>query len=98
VELSVAIDALVPRYALWLALSDLGHDPEELSRSAVLAFFDEDLDSFLAHEGHALNERARRRLRRDLDRYDPARPTPHEFMERISLARPAGTRTPCSRP
>lgn len=83
VELSVAVGRVVPRYALWLLLQELGHDPVTLSHDAVLAFHDDQLEAFLAEHGLQLEPREARRLRRSLDRYDPAYPTPYETMERL---------------
>jgi hypothetical protein len=83
VELSVSVGRVVPRYALWLLLQELGHDPELLSREAVLAFLDEQLEAFLAEHDLGLSAREDRRLRRSLERYDPAYPTPYETMERL---------------
>jgi len=83
VELSVSVGRVVPRYALWLLLQELGHDPDTLSREAVLAFHDEQLEAFLAEHGLGLAGREGRRLRRSFERYDPAYPTPYETMERL---------------
>ena len=77
-ETSVAVGCRLPRLALWLALHDGGCDPESLSREQALAFCRSGLARFLAEQGLALAPRARRRLERELHRYDPARPTPYE--------------------
>jgi len=82
-ELSVAVGELIPRYALWLRMQELGADPSFLARQDLLAFHDHHLEAFLASCGLLIRERSARRLRRVLDRFDPRRPTPEEVMERI---------------
>ncbi len=84
VELSVALEKLVPRYALWLHMCELDFSPEKLERSALLRFFDGHLDDFLAAQRVHLESRQKARLRKTLMRYDPAQPTPYDFMERVS--------------
>jgi len=78
VELSVAVGQPVPRWELWLALQERGCDPEVLSRRAVIAFYDEQLQPWLRLHGLRLERRPRRRLRRRLERFDPRHPTPEE--------------------
>ena len=80
-EISVAARARIPRYQLWLHLHQQGWNPEGLSRSAALAFCGEPLDAFLADHGLRPSRRARRQLRRAVERYDPSLPTPYERME-----------------
>ncbi|MBW2274828.1 MAG: hypothetical protein JRG96_16290 [Deltaproteobacteria bacterium] len=87
VELSVAVGYLVPRYALWLRLKELGWSPEQLKRSQVIAFCDEHLQEFLAVHGGSLARRALARFQRRIRRFDPAHATPEE-----TLARLGGTR------
>jgi hypothetical protein len=82
-EISLAVGQRIPRYPLWLRLHELGWNPERLSRQAALAFCGAPLTRFLADHGLALGPRARRRLQRNLRRYDPAIPTPYERMARI---------------
>jgi hypothetical protein len=77
-EASVAAGRRLPRLAFWLAVHDGGFDPESLSRDDALAFCRRGLPAFLAQHGLALAPRARRRLEREMRRYDPARPTPYE--------------------
>ena len=72
VELSVAVGRLIPRYALWLTLGELGWNPEALSREAVMSFCDEHLEQFLNDHSMSLAPRKARRLRRCLERFDPA--------------------------
>ena len=83
VELSVALDRLAPRYALWLHMADVGLDPERLSRSDVIRFCRDHLADFLARQGLALRERQARRLGRRMARFDPGHPTPYEHMARL---------------
>ncbi|MGH0035458.1 MAG: hypothetical protein ACQGVK_10590 [Myxococcota bacterium] len=83
VELSVALGVRVPRYALWLFVHDCGLDPESLGKEDVAALCDDHLDRFLADRGEVLGARARRRLSRRCQRFDPRRPTPEEFMQRL---------------
>jgi len=83
VELSVAADELVPRYALWLRLHELGWDPVRLDRDEVLAFADDHLAGFLAEHDLRIRPRALRILRRRLRGFDPEQPTPEEVFERL---------------
>jgi hypothetical protein len=82
-ELSVAAGELVPRYALWLCVQELGWDPVRIEADEVVAFVDDHLDAFLAEHDLFVPPRARRRLRRSLRRFDPRRPAPEEILERI---------------
>lgn len=82
-ELSVAIDSRVPRYALWLRMHEQGWNPDDLSREDVVAFCGAPLAGFLAARGLHIRERARRRLQREMGRYDPSLPTPYERMARL---------------
>jgi hypothetical protein len=84
VELSVAVGTRIPRYALWLHLHDLGWNPEALKPADVLTFCDGPMESFLADLGFRLSRRARNRLRKSLEKFDPLRPLPHEILERWS--------------
>jgi len=88
VELSLAADRNLPRYALWLALREQGLDPEDLEAEEVEEFEARHLDAFLAEQGVALRPRQRRRLRRRLRDYDPAHETPYDWMARISETDP----------
>ncbi len=83
VELSVSIGKRVPRYALWLELHDLGWNPEALRVSEALAFCDGPMETFLSERGLKISPRARKRLRKELARFDPTRPHPQEIFERI---------------
>ncbi len=82
-ELSVALGRLAPRYALWLHMSELGMDPERLSRSDAVLFCRRHLDGFLGEHDLALRDRQERRLVRAIDRFDPRHPTPYEHMARL---------------
>ena len=86
VELSVSAGELVPRYALWLRLQDLGCDPVGLEREDVRRFIDDHLADFLVREELAIAPREVRRLRKRLLRYDPRHPTPEEVLHRIFSA------------
>jgi hypothetical protein len=77
-ELSLALDECVPRYALWLRLHEEGFDPEALDRDAALAFCRDPLERFLEELGLELPPRRLRRLRRAVDRFDPELGTPYE--------------------
>ncbi len=83
-ELSVAVGAPVPRYALWLWMREHGREPEHLSRCEALAFFDEDLDSFLRTRGVLLPRRCRSALRRRIARFDARHPTPEEHLASLT--------------
>jgi hypothetical protein len=82
-EVSVAVGHLIPRYALWLRLHELGLDPENLRTSQANTFIRKDLDDFLAGLGEHVSGWRRRRLRVAVSRYDPRHPTPYETMERF---------------
>lgn len=77
-ELSVAVEQTVPRYRLWLRLHDLGWDPENLGLEDALAFCDGPLHIFLAESGLKMSRRARRRMRSEIERFDPEMLTPYE--------------------
>jgi hypothetical protein len=81
-ELSVAAGRLVPRYALWLRLRELGLDPERLTREQALAFCRAGLRGFLRGQQLRLSERALRRVERAVARFDPRRPSPLEGLAR----------------
>ena len=83
VELSVSIGKRVPRYALWLELHDLGWNPESLRVAQALAFCDGPMEGFLTDRGMKISQRARKRLRGELARFDPTRPLPQEIFERL---------------
>lgn len=87
VELSLAASAPLPRYALWLRLHQLQLDPERLGRRDALWFCRGPAEDFLAEHGHVLGARARRRLLREVGRYDPSQRTPEERM--ADFGRPA---------
>lgn len=80
VELSLAAAAPIPRYALWIRLHELQLDPERLSRRGALGFCRGPARDFLAEHGHVLTPRARRRLLREVGRFDPAHATPEERL------------------
>jgi len=82
-EISVGVGQLVPRYALWLRLRELGIDPERLVHTQAVAFCRAHLDAFLREHGMALAPRAARRVVRAVARLDPAAPTPAEWAARL---------------
>ena len=82
-ELSVALGRLVPRYALWLHVSELGMDPDCLSRSEAVRFCRSHLHDFLSEHALALGDRQERRLVRAIGRFDPRHLTPYEHMARL---------------
>lgn len=82
-ELSVALGRLAPRYALWLRMSELGFEPEQLSRADAVGFCQLHLAGFLHDEALRLSPRERRRLERSVARFDPHQPTPYDHMSRI---------------
>ena len=46
-EISVALGRVLPRYALWMHLKDLGLDPDALTRDAATRFCEGHLDGLL---------------------------------------------------
>ena len=80
----MAVGERIPRYALWLWLSENGHDPEALSRASVEAFCDDELAAFLRTRERSLPLSARRRLRRRVVRFDPRFPTPEERLASLT--------------
>lgn len=83
IEISLAVDALVPRYALWLEIHELGFDPNALSGEEATAFCDGPLQRFLSERGFWLSPRSERRVRRAVERYDPRIRTPEEHFARL---------------
>ena len=79
----MACGRLLPRYALWLAIHEDGADPEALSRHQAVDFCTRGLPAFLRSHGGELAPRAARRLRREVGRFDPGRPTPYERFARL---------------
>lgn len=79
-EVSVAVGARIPRYPLWLRIHEAGDDPEALTREAAVAFCEGPLLHFLLDHGYWLSARARRRLVREVARFDPSRSTPEEIF------------------
>jgi len=79
-EICVAVGRRLSRYALWLALWDVGADPAELSRDQVHTFIEQTLDLFIANNKGRLSPRAKRRLHRRLLDFDPGYPTPEEWL------------------
>jgi hypothetical protein len=84
IEISLAVGVRINRYALWLALHEQGMDPETLSREDALRFCDEPLWIFLAERGLELAAKPRRRLLREVARFDPSQPTPEELFSALS--------------
>jgi len=82
-EVSLAIDANVPRYAMWLALHDVGFDPDALSAEQATAFCSGPLRRFLSEHGFWLSPQAQVRVRRAVERYDPGVVTPEEHFARF---------------
>jgi len=80
VEISVAVGARIPRYALWMRMHQNGCDPETLTPQASAAFCGRPLEGFLAERGLQLTPRAQRRLRRCVERYNPEVPAPEELL------------------
>ena len=74
----MAVGTRINRYALWLALHDQGMDPESLSREDALNFCQGPLLNFLGERRLMLFARERRRLLRDVARFDAELPTPEE--------------------
>jgi hypothetical protein len=83
IEISVAIDATIPRYDFWLWLRERGLDPERLSRDDAIALCDGPLRGYLRTRGWRLAHRQERRLRRAVAGFDPRHPTPEERLEAL---------------
>ena len=83
-EICLALGRLLPRYALWLHMSEVELDPERLSRKQAVRFCREHLDDFLFEHGAELSGRPARRLLRNVERFDPQLRTPYEHMARLS--------------
>lgn len=83
-ELSVELGRLAPRYPLWIRIGELGVDPARLRGEDVVSFCDLHLAGFLADHGLTLSTRRRRKLARNLSRFDPYRQTPSDHMARIA--------------
>jgi hypothetical protein len=85
-ELSVAAERVVPRYALWLALHDAGLDPELLDADDMTRACDVALTDLVRSCGIRLGARAERRLRNEVRRFDPRVPTPYERLAHLTSA------------
>ncbi len=81
-EICVAAGKRVSRYGLWLLIWEAGGDPDDLSRDQIRAFLAQHLATLLREEGIRLGDRRRARLERTLATFDPAHPTPEEWMSR----------------
>lgn len=99
-EICLALDRRVSRYDLWLALWDLGGDPDDLSPEQARRFVETGLDPLLREEGIRLGRWARRRLARRILRFDPRFPTPEERLASrpVAATAPARRRRRSSRP
>jgi hypothetical protein len=82
-EISLVVGRRISRYRLWLSFHELGWDPERLSRETALSFCGVPLTRYLAGQGIRISARGRRRLSREVQRFDPSVPTPYERMARI---------------
>lgn len=83
VELSVALDRWVARYALWQAVKDAGYDPECWSGPEAERFCTLELPRWLRRSGHALPEPRLEKLARSVARFDPVLLTPEEHFARL---------------
>ncbi len=93
VEISLALDRQISRYALWIAIWERGGDPDRLSHDEARGFVESGLTPFLTAQGALLSRRARRRLEGRILRFDPRFPTPEE-----RLAFPSPGRSPAPPP
>ena len=87
-EISVAAGVRVPRFELWMELHELGWNPEKLTVEQALAYLDGPLRSFLARRGLGTTPRARRRMRRAIERFSPKHPSPSERLEAWAARQP----------
>jgi hypothetical protein len=83
VELSVALDRWVPRYALWQHVHDAGLDPERWTGAQAERFCLLELPRWLRRQGFALAEPRLAKLARTIGRMDPALLTPEEHFARL---------------
>ncbi len=83
-ELSLALDRGVPRYALWQAVHGAGFDPERWSGSEAERFCTRELPRWLRCNGYALAEQRLAKLARTIARFDPSQLTPEEHFARLS--------------
>ena len=79
----MACGRLVPRFRLWLHLSENGADPEALRRHDALVFCDRGVGPFLSAEGLSLSRWHRRKLRRAVANFDPELTTQAEILARV---------------
>ena len=93
VEISLALDRRISRYALWVAIWEQGGDPDRLSCEEARRFVESGLTPFLETQGAPMSRRARRRLDGRILHFDPRFPTPEEW-----LAFPSPRRRPDPRP
>ena len=83
VEISLAVEQVIPRYRLWLRMHDLGWNPEDLGLEQALSFCDDHLGIFLAESGFKMSSRSIRRLRKEVGRFDPNVLTPYERVAEL---------------
>lgn len=88
-ELCCAVNARLPRYALWLAVEQASEASAAGGmREAILHFIDAQLDAFLGRERSRISPRRRRQLRRRIARHRPEFSTPSEVMLRLCAPLP----------
>jgi hypothetical protein len=63
-------------------MHESGFNPEALSKEQALAFCEAPVTAFLGEHGLSLGLRARRRLLREIQRYDPSVLSPFERFAR----------------
>jgi hypothetical protein len=83
VELSVALDRWVARYALWQAVKEAGYDPESWSGPEAQRFCTIELPRWLRRSGQTVSEARLQKLARSVARFDPALLTPEEHFARL---------------
>ncbi len=82
-EICVALNRRISRYQLWLFVTELGFDTNELSHDDVVSFVENGLSVILERERQVLETRTRRQLQKRLLGFDPRYPTPEEWLMNI---------------
>ena len=82
-EISLAVGRPIPRYRLWLRFHEHGCDPETITANMAVAFCDGPLHGFLQEEGLRIGNWARRRLRKEVEHFDPRPPRREERLDAL---------------
>jgi hypothetical protein len=83
-ELTLALDRPLPRFALWQAVHDAGLDPERWSGAEAERFCRLELPRWLRHRGYGLSDARVAKIARTLARFDPTQLCAEDHFARLS--------------